>query len=179
MRRPRASAGVYPKSRSAPGFQPTTVPARSMVTIATGLVSTSASEYCFWRWISRKSPALWMASTDWVAKVWSVATTSGEKAPRSRRRMTRPPSSRPSRTSGTARSERMPSRVRSSRTWGATSCRSACDVGDLDGLPAHPGPTHGALAEPDRRWPAAPSRCSGVIWCVARAWKLCVASSNS
>ena len=52
-----------------------------MVAIATGLVSTSASEYCFWRWISRKSPALWMASTDWVAKVCSVATTSGEKAP--------------------------------------------------------------------------------------------------
>ena len=64
MRRPMASAGEYPKSRSAPGFHPTTVPSRSMVTIATGLVSTSASEYCFWRWISRKSPALWMASTD-------------------------------------------------------------------------------------------------------------------
>ena len=26
-----------------------------MVAIATGLVSTSASAYCFWRWISRKS----------------------------------------------------------------------------------------------------------------------------
>jgi hypothetical protein len=52
-----------------------------MVAIATGLVCTRASEYCFWRWISRKSPALWMASTDCAAKVWSVATTSGEKPP--------------------------------------------------------------------------------------------------
>ena len=53
------------------------------------------------------------------------ATTSAENAPRSRRMITRPPSSRSSRTSGSASSERMPSWTRSARTWGATSCRSS------------------------------------------------------
>ena len=52
MWRPMASAGSYPKSRVAAGFQADTISPRSIVTIATGLISTSASKYCFWRRIS-------------------------------------------------------------------------------------------------------------------------------
>ena len=47
-----------------------------------------------------------------------------EKAPRSRRMMTRPPSSRSSRTSGTARSERMPSRDQKRPHLGGDQLRS-------------------------------------------------------
>ena len=153
MRRPRASVSVYPKSRSAPGFQPTTRPPRSTVTIATGLVSTIASAYCFRRWISRKSPALWIARTDWVAKAWRVATTSGAKAASSRRMMTRPPSSCSSRMSGTARSERVPFPGVDGPDMRRDELPLLLGVRDLHRLSAHPGPTDGPLAEPDRRGP--------------------------
>ena len=43
---------LYPKSRVAAGFQAECVPPRSIVTMATGLISTSDSKYCFWRRIS-------------------------------------------------------------------------------------------------------------------------------
>ena len=52
MWRPMASSGWYPKSRVAAGFQADTFSPRSIVTMATGLISTSASKYCFWRRIS-------------------------------------------------------------------------------------------------------------------------------
>ena len=60
MWRPMASSGWYPKSRVAAGFQADTFSPRSIVTMATGLISTSASKYCFWRRISA------------AASVWSV-----------------------------------------------------------------------------------------------------------
>ena len=168
MGRPRDSASVWPKSCSAPGFQPTTRPSRSTVTIATGLVSTIASAYCFRRWISRKSPALWMARTDWVAKAWRVETTSGEKAARSCRMMTRPPSSWPSRTSGTASSARVPSRTWSARMWVGMSCHSSwvsviCTGSRL--TPARPTAPSPSRIGADRTT----SRCSDEMRCVARA----------
>ncbi len=46
---PTASVEAYPNSRSAAGFQALTTSSRSMTTIATGLASTRASKYVFWR----------------------------------------------------------------------------------------------------------------------------------
>ena len=153
MGRPRASAGVYPKSRSAPGFQPTTVPPRSMVTIATGLVSTSASEYCFWRWISRKSPALWMASTDWAAKRLEGGDDLGREgaplAPQDHEATEQP--LLPNERDREERAHAFPGQDRPH--LGGDELPLGLDVGDLDGLPDHAGPTHRPLAEPDRRRP--------------------------
>ena len=46
---PMASSGSKPKSVVAAGFQPETRSSLSIVTIATGLTSTSDSKYDFWR----------------------------------------------------------------------------------------------------------------------------------
>ena len=146
--------------------------------MATGLVSTRASEYCFCRWISRNSPALWMASPDWVANVWSMATTSGENAPRSRRRMTSPPSRRSSRTSGTARSERSPCWVRRRWTWGATRRAAASTSATSTG--ARSTPARPMAPSPSRIGAArTASRNADGIWWATRAWKLSLDSSNS
>jgi hypothetical protein len=45
---------------------------------------------------------LWIARADWVANVWRSAITSGGNAPATRRAITSPPSTRSSRSSGTA-----------------------------------------------------------------------------
>ena len=47
MDRPMASSGVYPNCRVAAGFHPVTRSSVSIVTTATGLISTSDSKYCF------------------------------------------------------------------------------------------------------------------------------------
>ena len=56
--------------------------------------------------ISRKSRAFWMASADWVAKVFSSSITSGANSPARFRFTTSPPSRWSSRRSGTASSDR-------------------------------------------------------------------------
>ena len=133
-----------------PGFHPTTWPSRSMVTIATGLVSTSASEYCFWRWISRNRPALWMASTDWAAKVWRVGDDLGrERAPL-------PPDDDQAAEEPVFPDERQREQgahalLGQERSHlGSDQLALVLDVGDLDGLPDHAGAPDGALPEAER-----------------------------
>ena len=122
------------------------------MTTATGMFRTNVSQYCFWRWSSRKSPALWIASTDWAAKVWRVATRSGEKTPSSRRMMTRPPRGFfTDQRQGEQRPHPLPNQERSHLL--GDQLPLVRDVGDLHRLPAHTGAPHGALADPDRRGP--------------------------
>src|SRR5215475_3550924 len=66
--------------------------------------------------ISRKSLAFWIARADCVAKVWRSWTTSGEKLPACLRHTVNAPMMRPSRRSGTARTDRYPSRTTKGRT---------------------------------------------------------------
>ena len=72
----------------------------------------------------------------------------------------------------------MPSRVSRLRVWGATACFSSAMSATSTGsriTPARP------IAPSPSRIGAArtASKCSAVIWYVALAWKVCVASSNS
>ena len=55
---------------------------------------------------SRKSRAFWMASADWVAKVFRSSTISGANSPGVRRFITSAPMTWSSRMSGTASSAR-------------------------------------------------------------------------
>src|SRR5262245_35131525 len=65
---------------------------------------------------SRKRRAFWIAKADWVARLWSSATTASGDCPGVRRRTTSRPMRRSSRTSGTTRNARKPARSMTSRT---------------------------------------------------------------
>src|SRR4029450_2784138 len=71
--------------------------------------------------------------------------------------MTIPPSSRPSRMRGMARSERMPWRTRCSRAWGATSFFSSWVSGIWTRSPPHRG-TGARAPAPAAAADAAPTR---------------------
>ena len=66
--------------------------------------------------ISRKSRAFWMARADWVAKVWSSATSSAANVPVRLRITMSAPTSWSSAMSGTASSARNPMCRRVCRT---------------------------------------------------------------
>ena len=66
---------------------------------------------------SRNSRAFWMASVDWVAKVFRSSTTSGANSPGVRRFTVSAPMTWSSRSSGTTSRARYPIRTRMSRKW--------------------------------------------------------------
>ena len=123
-----------PWSRSPPGSSP-----RARPSTASGAGSPG------------RGPALWMASTDWAAKVWSVATTSGREraplAPDDDQAAEQPVF--PDERQREERAHALPDQKRSH--LGGDQLPLVLDVGDLDGFPDHAGATDGALAEPEGR----------------------------
>ena len=77
--RPIASTCVYPNSSSNAGLHDTTLWFVSSVTIATGLLSTRSSKYCFWRWAAAYSRAFSIAIAAWGANIVSSRRSSGPK----------------------------------------------------------------------------------------------------
>ena len=67
--------------------------------------------------ISRNRRAFWMASADWVAKVFRTSITSGENSPGAFRIKDRLPMICSSRSSGTDTTARKPAPTSASRTW--------------------------------------------------------------
>ena len=97
----------------------------------------------------------------------------GGECASSRRRMTRPPSIRCSRTSGIARSERRPISGEEGPCLRCDELPLVGDVGDLDGLPDRTSPTD-ARPRPKRIGSACIiAKCSAVIRCEPRACKVC------
>ena len=127
--------------------------------------------------ISRNSRAFWMASADWVPKVFSSSTVSGGNSPGVLRLTTRPPTIWLSRKIGTASSARKPA------------CTSASRMGPV----YMPGTVISAnctgwrvsAARPSAPWPrrtGTARKVSITSWSMfrlARRWKIPVASSNS
>ena len=115
---PDHAARRGPSSRSPPGSSPRASPSTA---------SDAGSP--------RKSRAFWMASTDWVAKVWRVATTSGANAPyaRAEDHEAAEQPALPDQRHGEERAQ--PQRGSgASRACGATSCRSSWMSGTWTGF---------------------------------------------
>ena len=126
--------------------------------------ATSTSRLFSSSW--RKRRAFWMASADWVAKVWSSSTTSGGNSPGVFRFTTRPPTRWSSRSRGTASTARAPERTQDVAEPAVVGALDR-DVGDLGGLVGDRHAPGGALALPE---PDAPPQLEVLIVEVVR-WR--------